>query len=81
MNLIVSSPVFQGNATDLCYCRATLYSALALGFRVPSQETVARLLSQEGAEILAHAAATCRRVGELQNRSLAEADGTLHHSG
>ncbi len=78
MNLVVSSPVFQGNATDLCYCRATLYSALALGFRVPSQETVARLLSQEGAEILAHAAATSDGRNTLTARvlKLATAEGT-----
>jgi putative dimethyl sulfoxide reductase chaperone len=42
---------------DLALCRATLYSALALGFRAPTEETVARLTSQEGASALADAAA------------------------
>jgi len=42
---------------DLALCRATLYSALALGFRPPTEETVARLVSKEGAVTLADAAA------------------------
>lgn len=42
---------------DLALCRATLYNALALGFRVPTEETVARLASPEGAGALADAAA------------------------
>lgn len=58
MDTITSSPLLHDTSADLSYCRATLYSALALGFRAPSQETMTRLLSQEGAEILAHAAAT-----------------------
>jgi len=42
---------------DLALCRATLYSALALGFRPPSEETITRLGSQQGAAALAEAAA------------------------
>ena len=42
---------------DLALCRATLYSALALGFRPPTQETVDRLVSEEGATALGEAAA------------------------
>ena len=42
---------------DLALCRATLYSTLALGFRPPTEETVARLVSKEGAVTLADAAA------------------------
>jgi DMSO reductase family type II enzyme chaperone len=38
-------------------CRATLYSALALGFRAPTKETVDRLILEEGARVLAEAAA------------------------
>ena len=41
---------------DLALCRATLYSALALGFRPPTEETMARLISPEGAVALAEAA-------------------------
>lgn len=43
--------------TDLALCRATLYSALALGFRPPTEETISRLASQQGAAALAEAAA------------------------
>ncbi|MFQ5682217.1 MAG: molecular chaperone [Candidatus Binatia bacterium] len=42
---------------DLALCRATLYSALALGFRPPTEETLTRLASTEGATVLAGAAA------------------------
>lgn len=42
---------------DFVLCRATLYSALALGFRPPTEETITRLASHEGAEALAEAAA------------------------
>src|SRR3989338_7206319 len=42
---------------DLALCRATLYGALALGFRPPSQETIARLISENGAAALSDAAA------------------------
>jgi len=57
MNTIGSFPVAQDPTLDLSYCRATLYNALALGFRAPSQETVTRLLSSEGIETVAAAAA------------------------
>jgi DMSO reductase family type II enzyme chaperone len=42
---------------DCALARATLYSALALGCRPPTDETVARLCSEEGAAALAGAAA------------------------
>src|SRR3989338_682761 len=42
--------------TDLALCRATLYSALALGFRSPSEETIARLTSAESVAALSDAA-------------------------
>jgi DMSO reductase family type II enzyme chaperone len=57
MDVSLSSPSLHDTSADLSYNRATLYSALALGFRPPSQETVERLLSQEGTEFLARAAA------------------------
>jgi len=42
---------------DLALCRATLYSALALGFRSPTEETIARLGSKAAAAAVARAAA------------------------
>ncbi|MBI4490029.1 MAG: molecular chaperone TorD family protein [Deltaproteobacteria bacterium] len=44
------------NEVDLVLCRATLYGALALGFRPPTEETMARLVSEEGTSALADAA-------------------------
>ncbi len=41
---------------DLALCRATLYSALALGFQAPTEETLVRLASQEGVTALEDAA-------------------------
>lgn len=41
---------------DLALCRSALWEALALGFRPPTGETVARLASSEGARALAEAA-------------------------
>jgi putative dimethyl sulfoxide reductase chaperone len=34
-------------AVDLCYCRAALYSALAIGFQGPMDDNIARLLMAE----------------------------------
>lgn len=45
------------NPVDLALCRATIYSALALGFRAPSEETIARLAATDNGGILAEAAA------------------------
>lgn len=42
---------------DLALCRATLYSALALGFQPPTQETPARLTTTQSVEFMANAAA------------------------
>ena len=44
-------------AVDLALCRSALYEGLALGFRAPTEEAVARLASGEGASALADAAA------------------------
>ena len=46
---------------DLALCRSAIYEALALGFREPGDETVARLASPEGAAALADAAAVLDR--------------------
>lgn len=47
----------QAVEIDIALCRATLYSALALGFRPPEEETIARLCSTDGSAALASAAA------------------------
>ena len=46
-----------GDAADLALCRSALYEALALGFRAPTEETIERLVSADGREALADAAA------------------------
>lgn len=47
---------FETSAVDHALCRSALWEALALGFRPPTAETVARLASREGALALAEAA-------------------------
>lgn len=42
---------------DLALCRSALWEALALGFRPPSAETIARLAMRDGADALTEAAA------------------------
>jgi DMSO reductase family type II enzyme chaperone len=58
---------------ELAFCRATLYSALALGFRPPTEETVARLTTPQNAAALGEAAAIVDRDGKLGLVSLVEA--------
>lgn len=48
---------------DIALCRSALWEALALGFRPPTAETVARLASEEGALALAEAAAALDAAG------------------
>jgi len=50
-----SEPALE--AADLALCRSAMWEALALGFRAPTRETVARLVADEGARALAEAAA------------------------
>jgi len=47
----------QKHEADVALCRATIYSALALGFRPPNAETLRRLGSQDAIDGLADAAA------------------------
>ena len=47
----------QASDVDLAFARAMLYSALALGFRPPTEETIDRLCSKDGASALTDAAA------------------------
>lgn len=50
-------------ADDLALARSAMWEALALGFRPPTGETVARLASREGARALADVAAGLNEVG------------------
>ncbi len=52
---IRSEPALE--PADLALCRSALWEALALGFRSPSEETLARLVLGDGATALAEAAA------------------------
>ncbi len=49
---------------DLALCRATVYSALALGFRTPTDESIARIIEPENSAALAAAAACIDFDGE-----------------
>jgi TorA maturation chaperone TorD len=53
---VVATPKQERGTLDLVYARATLYGALALGFRPPTAETVSRLLAPDCIEMLADAA-------------------------
>lgn len=47
----------RGSDIELAYCRAALYSALAIGFRYPEQDGLDRLLTPESKACLSSAAA------------------------
>jgi DMSO reductase family type II enzyme chaperone len=51
---------------ELALCRATLFSAVALGFRPPSEETIGRFANSEDAAALADAAAILDVDGRLE---------------
>ena len=57
MSMEISQNDREVSEIDLALCRATIYGALALGLRPPTDETVARLVTVEGATALAEAAA------------------------
>lgn len=57
MNSTTSSLDQNYGAIDAALCRATVYSALALGFRAPTNESIARLVEPENNKALASAAA------------------------
>ena len=63
---------------DSAYCRATLYSALALGFRPPTEATIARIVEPENAASLAAAAAVIDANGQM---NLVSAINTLARAG
>jgi hypothetical protein len=58
---------------DSAYCRATLYSALALGFRPPTDEAIGRLATPQNAAALGEAAAMLDADGKLGLASLVQA--------
>jgi len=58
---------------EIAFCRATLYSALALGFRPPTEETIARLATPQNAASLGEAAAILDSDGRLGLISLVQA--------
>lgn len=53
---VAEPPSVSRRAADAALCRSALWEALALGFRRPTAETVARLAEREGAGALAEAA-------------------------
>ncbi len=63
MELKISRTVQEVSEVDLALSRATLYSALALGFRPPTEETVTRLTSETNVVTLAKAASILDRDG------------------
>jgi TorA maturation chaperone TorD len=74
-----TSPVDQDiSAVDSALCRAMIYSALALAFRPPTNETVARIIEPENSAALAAAAALIDSHG---NTNLAGAIDTLAAAG
>jgi TorA maturation chaperone TorD len=81
MKVKASSVDHEVSEVDLALCRATLYSALALGFRPPTEETIARLVSEDGSPTLADAAGIVegRHDSEISSaaRALAVQDGAL----
>ena len=46
----------RSNVIDLAYCRAALYSALAIGFQAPTDDNLSRLLTTESRSSLTSAA-------------------------
>jgi len=68
----------QDNEIDLALCRAALYSALALGFRPPTEQTVDRLVTPESTDALADAAAA---LDAGRTRDLAQAARAIGSKG
>ena len=66
MNINESNVDQDCNARYLAYCRATLYSALALGFRPPTEENIARVVEPKNSAALTDAAAYLDSDGKLE---------------
>lgn len=56
MNINEENLAQATNDVDLSYCRAAIYSALALGFQPPTEQILSRLLTPENRASLARAA-------------------------
>jgi DMSO reductase family type II enzyme chaperone len=80
MELETSSSDRKAGEVDLTLCRATLYSALALGFRPPTEETLKRLTSEENQPALTEAAAMLDRDGAAELASAARLLAAAEHS-
>jgi DMSO reductase family type II enzyme chaperone len=65
MEIAACETADKTDAIDLAFCRATLYSALALAFRPPTNETVARIIEPENSAALAAAAALIDSDGKM----------------
>jgi putative dimethyl sulfoxide reductase chaperone len=65
MNVTAASFDQKFTDIDLALCRATLYSALALGFRPPSEAGIARLATPDNTAALADAATILDPTAEL----------------
>ncbi len=57
MEVLTCETAERSEAIDLAYCRAAIYSALALGFQPPTEQILSRLLTPESRASLARAAA------------------------
>ncbi len=77
MQIITSRTVQQTSEIDLALCRATLYSALALGFQPPTEETITRLTSEKNVEALAEAATALDPDRETDLASAARGPGAV----
>ena len=63
---------------DAAYCRATLYSALALGFRAPTDEIMARIVEPENRAVLL---STAERIDVNGEQNLVAAVDALAQAG
>jgi DMSO reductase family type II enzyme chaperone len=73
MNSTTSSLDQDISAIDSALCRATAYSALALAFRPPTDEIIARIIEPENTAALAAAAAAIDVDGKLNLAAAVEA--------
>ncbi len=73
MSVNESHSNLTGSDIDLAYCRAALYSALAIGFQAPTAENLARLLTAESRASLISAANLLYPSGEPDLISVIEA--------
>src|SRR5688572_6917298 len=78
MNSMTSSVDQDISPIDAALCRATIYSALALAFRPPADETITRIIEPENSAALAAAAAL---IDSSSKTNLAEAIDALAAAG